>query len=296
MTTFESFITPDEATFDFGAAPVRRQVILFSEKIVRQGGYLDGGALRVELDRKLRFAPNADLCVIDWESVSKKISPRALAGVAAEVRRAVLDSGFRGRVLCTGLLSEGQSSRWWSFQEMLAADTYRAMRARVEPFLSAIRSHDGIAYQLYVPYADTSAEGLARVRTWLHGSADLAAAAIGPDRIVLPLVSPRYPITASQPARLRQLDTVVLKCIARWIASRGIERVGLWDFAGEGYEYPGLTALGTVGMVAAAVRELSTHLTAANATLAPDTETAAVRTVEVKPSGVAAKGTGGKAG
>lgn len=288
MATFDSFITPDEAAFDFGSFAVRRQVVIYSEKILGYAGSLDGGALRRELEFKLRLRPQADLCVIDWEHATRIMSPKAIAAVAGELRRAIQDGGFRGKVLCTGLLSEADKSRWWAFQEQLSSDTHSAMRARIEPFLPAIRAHDGIAYQLYVPYADTSGEGLARLRTWLHGSHDLATAAIGPDRLVLPLLCPRYPITTPPPARLRQLDTAVLKTIARWIASRGIDRVGLWDFAGEGYESPGLSIAGTVGMVAAAVREMAQHVKAANATLAPDFEAQPPKVVELKPTGVKA--------
>ncbi len=288
MAIFDSFITPDQTAFDFGSAPVRRQIVIYSEKILGYAGSLDGGALRRELGFKLDLSPRADLCVVDWESATRKMSPKAIAAVAGELRRAILDGGFRGKVLCTGLLSEGEKSRWWAFQEQLSADTYTAMRKRIEPFLPAVRAHDGIAYQLYVPYADTSGEGLARLRTWLHGSHDLATDAIGPNRLVLPLLCPRYPVTTPAPARLRQLDTAVLKTIGRWVASRAIERVGLWDFAGEGYESPGLSVAGTVGMVGAAVREMAQHVSAAVASLAPDTETSSPKVVEVKPSSVKA--------
>ncbi len=291
MISFDSFITPDEAVFDFGGAPVRKQVMLFAEKFILNAGYLDGGALRRELDFKIGRSPAADLCVVDWESVSRRISPRAVAAVAAETRRAILDHGFRGRILCTGLLSEGMTSRWWAFQEQLSADTYAAMRKRVEPFVPAIRAHDGIAYQLYVPYADTSGEGQARLRAWLHGSADLAAVAIGSERISIPLLSPRYPATALPPATLRPIDTAVIKTIARWIIGRGLERVGLWDFAGVGYEAPGLTDVGTVGMVAATVRQIAQQVEAASATLAPDVDVPSTKSVVVTPSNVKASTT-----
>jgi len=290
----DSFITPDDTAFDFGTIPVRRQVILYAEKFVGPRGYLLGSELATTLAYKRRLNAGADLIAIDWEGVAKQISPKALALLAHEVRQAIRDGGFTGRVLCTGLLSEGQKSRWWAFQDQLAADRFTELEKRVEPFVPAIREHDGIAYQLYVPYADVSNEGLSRLRCWLHGSADLATRAIGVGKLALPMVAPRF-MSAAPPQSLRLLDPPIQKAIARFVISRGFERVGLWDWAGPGYEVPGLTIAGTIGMIGAAVRQLNTEMVAAAKALSPDPEGKPIKMVEAKPSGVkvAAENTSG---